>query len=97
MKLVSNKLQVRHYAQVPCEPFCVDVKDEYEAYKIIQVLANQHLFLLEQNIIPDFSNAIIVVMYDEQDMEWVDYFNEEEGEEWDYIEQSIREQLETIK
>ena len=65
MKKVKNKLQVRHYAQVPCEPFCVDVSDEVEAKKIKDVLADQHLFLFEQKIIPDYANSICVVMWDE--------------------------------
>lgn len=26
MQLIKNKLQVRHYPQLPCRPFCVDVK-----------------------------------------------------------------------
>jgi len=79
---VPNKLQVRHDAQIPCKPFCVDVKDEYEAKKIVDVLANQHLFLFEQKIIPDYANAITVVMWNEEDKEWEDYYNEAESMEW---------------
>lgn len=92
-KQVSNKLQVRHYAQVPCKPFVVDVKDEVEAKKIIDVLASQHLFLFEQKIIPDYCNSICVVMWDEDPdgtgvPDWVDYWNEEEGMEWDEYEET---------
>ena len=47
MKKVSNKLQIRHFAQVPCEPFKVDVADEIEAKKIIDILSDQHLFLYD--------------------------------------------------
>jgi len=93
MKKVKNKLQVRHYAQVPCKPFCVDVKDEEEAKKIVDTLANQHLFLLEQNIIPDYSNAISVVMWDdelepdENSEKWTDYWNDDECMEWGEFEE----------
>jgi hypothetical protein len=88
MKKVKNKLRVLHYPQVPCEPFFVDVKDEEQALLIRETLANQHLFLLDNNFIPDYANAISVVMWDENsDGEgtngWVDYYNEEEGMEFD--------------
>lgn len=93
MKKVTNKLQIRHYAQVPCKPFCVDVVDEIEAKKISDTLANQHLFLFEQKIIPDYANSICVVMWDDVDGEgkefdWVDYYNEEECMEWDEFEET---------
>jgi len=93
MKKVSNKLQVRHYAQIPCEPFKVDVSDEIEAKKIIDVLAEQHLFLYDQNIIGDYSNAIVVVMWDEDSdgnglADWVDYWNEDELMEWNEFEET---------
>lgn len=85
MKKVTNKLRVLHYPQVPCNPFIVDVKDEEEAYKITQVLAYQHLWLFENKIIPDYANSICVVMFDKTENEWVDYYNELEGMEWDEI------------
>ena len=47
MKKVNKALQVRHYAQVPCKPFCVQVDDEVQAKKIIDILAGQHLFLFK--------------------------------------------------
>lgn len=90
MQLSGKKLQVRHYAQVPCKPFIVDVKDEYDAYRILTILANQHLFLFEQNIIPDYSNAILVMMWDEEEKEWIDYFNDFEICEWQEFENYIK-------
>lgn len=89
MQLSGKKLQVRHFAQIPCQPFCVEVKDEYDAYRIIQILANQHLFLFDQHIIPDYSNVIIVVMWDEGENDWIDYFNESEMCEWGEFEEYI--------
>lgn len=89
MKLVDKVLRVCHFPQVPCKPFIVMVKNEEEAHKIETVLVEQHQFLFEQNIIPDYSNGITVEMWD-NDMEpdekgekWTDYFNEEEDMEWD--------------
>lgn len=89
MKKVKNKLRVIHFPQVPCKPFIVNVKDEEEAHKISEVLAEQHLWLLEQNIIPDYSNAICVEMFDEtaevekDEDQWCDYWNEAELMEFD--------------
>jgi len=85
---VKNKLRVLHYPQVPCTPFFVDVKDEEQAYLIQETLAEQHLFLYENNMIPDYSNIICVVMWDEDadgegNPDWVDYYNEEEAMEWE--------------
>lgn len=80
-EFIENKLRVCHYPQVPCEPFIVEVADENEAEKIVDVLASQHLFLFEQGIIPDYSNVIEVQMF--EDNEWVSYENEGmDFEEW---------------
>lgn len=88
MQKVQEKLRVLHFAQVPCKPFIVEVADEIEANKIMNILANQHLFLLEQKIIPDFANVITVEMYMEDSdgdgtPDWCGYFNDAEGMDWD--------------
>ena len=88
MQKVTNKLRVLHYPQVPCTPFFVDVNNEEQALLISETLANQHLFLYDNNFIPDYSNMISVVMWDENsdgegNPDWVDYYNEEEGMEFD--------------
>jgi hypothetical protein len=87
MKKVKNILRVLHYPQIPCEPFFVDVKDEEQALLIKETLANQHLFLYDRKIIPDYSNVISVVMWDEDSdgegtPDWVDYYNEDENMEF---------------
>ena len=88
MKKVTNKLRVLHYPQIPCKPFIVEVKDEEQAFLISETLANQHLFLFDNNMIPDYSNVITVEMWDENSdgegtPDWVDYYNEEEAMEFD--------------
>lgn len=80
MNLVDSKIRVAHFPQIPCKPFIVEVKNEREAYLIYQTMANQHLFLFDNNFIPDYSNVILVQMY--EDDEWVDYYNEKEMMEW---------------
>lgn len=83
MKNVTNKLRVMHYPNIPCTPFFVDVKDEEQALLIRETLAEQHLFLYNNNIINDYSNIITVVMWDEEEQDWIDYWNEEECMEFD--------------
>ena len=39
MKNITNKLRVVHFANIPCKPFIVDVKDEQEAHKVYTVMA----------------------------------------------------------
>jgi hypothetical protein len=90
MNLVKNKLRVLHYPQVPCKPFEVIVKDEHEAKKILDTLINQHCFLYENNFILDYSNALVVEMYDEaindednKPFGWSSYYNDDECMDWD--------------
>ena len=88
LKKVPNKLRVSHYPNIPCIPFSVEVKDEEQAHFLINTLAEQHLFLFNNKFIPDYSNAIIVEMLDddgEGTYNWVNYWNEKEEMEWDEI------------
>lgn len=78
---VPNRIRVCHFPQVPCKPFIVEVENEKEAYLIEQALVNQHLWLYDNDFIPDYCNAITVDMWDEN--EWVDYWNDSECMEWD--------------
>lgn len=95
MKNVTNKLRVVHFPQVgSCtKSFNVEVKDEEQASLILNTLAKQHLWLEKNRIIPDYSNVILVEMFDENIDEetgkpygWCDYYNEEECMEWDEVE-----------
>ena len=90
---VKNKLRVSHFPQVPCKAFSFEVEDEREAAKIVHVIAKQHLWLYENNFIPDYSNAILVEMWDE-DLDnngkpygWSSYWNEEMQMEWEGVEE----------
>ena len=89
MELTKNKLRVCHFPQIPCKPFIVYVSNEREAYLVEQALINQHCFLLDEKIIPDYSNIISVEMYtgttepNESDDDWITYFNDDEMLEWE--------------
>ena len=92
MKKVQNKLRVVHFPQIgSCrQSFKVEVKDEEQAHLIRETLADQHLWLEKNNIIPDYSNTVFVEMYDAdfndetgEAFGWCDYWNEEECMDFD--------------
>ena len=87
-KKVNKRLMVSHvfYSEVPNKEFTVLVNDEDEAALVLNVLAYQHLYLFHNSIIPDFCNSVEVLMYDEDHQSWEFYWNEEEGMDWDEIE-----------
>ncbi len=74
-----KKLRVSHFPQIPCEPFIVEVKDIYEAKKIMDVLGYYDLFQYENNIKPDYCNATTLDEYDEENNEWINWMDEETG------------------
>ena len=96
MKNTKNKLRVVHFPQLGFkESFKIEVKDEEQASFTIKLLATQHLWLEKNKIIPDYSNVIIVEMYDEEFDEetnqpygWINYYNDEEEMEWEEIEET---------
>jgi thioredoxin 1 len=90
----KNKLQVLHFAQIPCKPFRVDVKDEKDALRVIKILAEQHLFLYEHKIIPDYANVLMVNMF--EDGEWVNYYSEDEMD-WDEVRQELERVSSTVE
>lgn len=84
-------MRLVHMAQVPCNGFNIEVRDEEEAYKVSNILAQQHLFLLNENIIPDFSNVMFVEMWDKDTEDWEEYYNEEEDLSWEEVERQFEE------
>lgn len=82
---MKNKFRVLHFAQIPCNPFIVEVSTREEANLIKEILANQHLFLFENKIIPDYANIIICEEFDDEIDEetnepygWIDLIDEDE-------------------
>ena len=76
---MKKKLRVLHFPQIPCSPFEVEVEDLKEAKKMCDVLANYDLFQYENRIKPDYSNMTIVEEFDEEEQEWVSWYDEETG------------------
>jgi hypothetical protein len=95
MKNVNKALRVCHFPQVPCSPFIVEVQNEREAFLISETLATQHFWLFQNKFIPDYSNSIVIEMFEtEEDLGWTSYWNEDEQMEWDefestYLTQSV--------
>lgn len=92
MKKVKNQLRVTHIPQLPMNGFHVSVQNEREAYLILDTLAQQHLWLYKEKVIPDYSNAIFVEMLDEDGV-WVDYYNEAESLDWDEFVEAYNEYI----
>jgi len=61
---MSKKLRVSHFPQVPCEPFIAEVKDLYEAKKIMDTLAYYDLFQYKNRIKPDYTNVTVLEEWD---------------------------------
>lgn len=76
---MSKQLRISHFPQLPCKEFIVEVNDLEEAKKIMDLLANYDLFQYENNIKPDYCNATVLEQYDEEEQEWISWYDEETG------------------
>jgi hypothetical protein len=88
------KLRVSHFPQVPCKPFIVSVDSLKEARKIFDVLAEYDIFQFENRIKPDYCNATVLEQWDEEEQEWLSWYDEETGiddldEYFDYINSKV--------
>lgn len=73
------KLRVCHFPQIPHKPFVVEVEDLCQAKFLSDVLANYDLFQYKNKIKPDYANMTIVEMWDEEEEEWISWFDKETG------------------
>ena len=73
------KLKVWHIPQVPGVSFDVPVDSVEEAVKIMSLLADYDTFQFENHIKPDYCNAQGLLMWDEEQKEWTDWYDEESG------------------
>ena len=73
-----TKLMVWHIPQVPSSnPFQVKVNDREEAIKIIETLWDYDIYQFENNIKPDYSNASGLLVKNDINEPWEEYYNEE--------------------
>lgn len=88
---VISKLRVTHFPQVGNHKyFTYEVPDEDTGVILIDALAKQHLFLFDNNFIPDYSNIIYLERYNEEEKQWENYCNEL-GEETEDLERNFEE------
>lgn len=76
---MKMKLRVSHFPQIPCKPFITEVEDLRQAKLLSDVLANYDLFQYKNRIKPDYANATVIEMWDEEEQEWISWFDEETG------------------
>lgn len=87
----KKKLRVWWIPQVPMKSFHVDVSSIEEGVKLMAVLADYDHFQFTNNIKPDYSNVGGIQEWSDEDGEWLDWFDEETGED------NPEEYLETLK
>lgn len=78
---MNSKLKLWWIPQVPMKAFEVEVASVEEGAKLLDVLANYDQFQLDNNVKPDYCNAGGLVMLEEDTGEWVDWYDEETGED----------------
>jgi hypothetical protein len=78
-----TKLEVWHYPQIPCQPFRIPVNYVSEAVKIMDVLADYDLFQYANQLKSDYSNATLLVLWDEKEQDWLSWEIEVDGEWFD--------------
>jgi len=74
-------LRVWHIPQVPMRSFDVDVGSVAEGVLLLKALAAYDAFQFEHNIKPDYCNAQGLLMYDGDEGEWFDWYDEATGED----------------
>ena len=63
--------------------FIVEVNDLAQAKLLLDTLAVYDIFQLENNIKPDFANAGGLEVWNENDNDWEDWYDEETGMDFD--------------
>ena len=94
MSKVKKKLRVFHQIIGVSKIFTQEVETEEEALAVYNAIADTMLFLYGRNVIGDYDNVIGVEMYDEDDAEWVAYYDEEEDKDWGEVKSEIQNKYE---
>lgn len=76
---MNKKLRVCHFPMIPGESFDVEVKSIEEAKKVMDILGDYDLFLEEQRIRGDYSNASFLEEYSEEEQDWVSWMDDDTG------------------
>lgn len=97
-----SKLRVWWIPQVGMnKTFYVPVNTPESGKRVMDILAAYDMFLLENNIKPDYCNMGGLQVYDEHEKEWVDWCLETEDDYYDtvdeYCESPICDQMEELE
>ena len=85
---IENQIRITHIPQVGCsKAFVTEVKNESEAHLLVNVLADQHLFLFDNKFIPDYANTLFVEMKTSEG--WQNYYNEPMDLDWDELQEFL--------
>lgn len=77
------KLRVWWIPQIPGSAFTVEVESVMQAHLLVSALADYDRFQFDQHVKPDYSNVGGLVVYDDAEGEWFDWYDEETGEDFD--------------
>jgi hypothetical protein len=77
------KLQIWWIPQVPMKSFNVPVSSIKEARLVLDTLAMYDLFQYENKVKSDYTNAGGLQYWDEEEKEWLDWYDEETGDDFD--------------
>jgi len=81
--MTTQKLRVWWCPQVLGELFYVEVPNLVEARLLLDTLANYDIFQYDNRIKGDYCNAGGLQVWDEQDQEWLEWWDDETGNEID--------------
>lgn len=76
---MNKKYRVCHIPMIPGESFNVEVQSIEEAKKVMDILGDYDLFLEEQHIRGDYSNASFLEEYSEEEQDWVTWMDDDTG------------------
>ncbi len=89
---MTPKLRVWWIPQVPGKPFHVEVTNLVEAKLLLNALENYDQFQVDNRIKGDYCNCGGLEMWNEEDNDWEEWFNEDYDREIDdYTLEELRE------
>ena len=72
----TDKYRVWWIPQVPMQPFYYPVASIEEGVLLLKALAQYDIFQIENRVKPDCCNVGGLHMFDDEDNEWIDFFDD---------------------
>lgn len=73
----ENKYRVWWIPQVPMQPFYYPVDSIEEGVLLLKALAQYDIFQIENRVKPDCCNVGGLHMFDDEDNEWIDFYDDD--------------------